>query len=152
MVGLREVTGMHTRNTRGFTLVELMIVVIVIGILAAVAIPMYQIVPERSKGTEAVSGLGLVRQAMRAYFAEHGTYENAAFANGARVTINDILSVDDEDLLGRYFSAECYTFDGAPDATGYTIECDGANSVAPHAADVVGVIRTINQDGDLGDE
>jgi prepilin-type N-terminal cleavage/methylation domain-containing protein len=143
---------MYGNNTRGFTLVELMIVVIVIGILAAVAIPMYQVVPERSRGTEAVSALGLVREAMRAYYAEHGTYENAAFLDGASVTVGGILSVNDEDLLGRFFSAECYTFDGAPDASGYTIECDGTNSVAPHADEAEGIVRTINEAGDLGTE
>lgn len=143
---------MYRNNTRGFTLVELMIVVIVIGILAAVAIPMYQVVPERSRATEAVSALGLVRQAMRTYYAEHGTYENPAFSDGANVTAGGILSVKDEDLFGRFFSSECYTFDGAPDAGAYTIECDGDNSVAPHADEAAGIIRTINQDGDLGDE
>jgi len=143
---------MYGNNTRGFTLVELMIVVIVIGILATVAIPMYQIVPERSKGTEAVSALGLVRQAMRAYYAEHGTYENAAFSDGANVTVGGILSVNEDDLLGRFFSAECYTFDGAPDANGYTIECDGTNSVASHGDEADGIVRTINEVGDLGTE
>ena len=142
----------HNDNTRGFTLVELMIVVIVIGILAVVAIPMYQVVPERSRGTEAIAGLGLIREAMRAYYAEHGTYENAAFTDGANVTVGGILSVNDNDLLGRYFSAECYTFRGAPDANGYTIESDGSNSVAPHADDVLALVRTINEDGDLGNE
>jgi len=141
---------MHSQ--RGFTLVELMIVVIVIGILAAVAIPMYQVVPERSRGTEATSALGLIREAMRAYYAEHGTYENAAFVDGASVTVGGILSVADDDLLGRYFSTECYTFDGAPDANTYTIHCDGSNSTASHADDAEGIVRTINQDGDLGPE
>jgi prepilin-type N-terminal cleavage/methylation domain-containing protein len=143
---------MHVHSNRGFTLVELMIVVIVIGILAAVAIPMYQVVPERSRGTEAIAALGLVREAMRVYYAEHGTYENAAFVDGASVTVGGILSVTDDDLLGRYFSSECYTFNGAPDATGYTIECDGSNSIAAHAGDATGIVRTMNQDGDLGSE
>jgi len=140
---------MHRRSNRGFTLVELLIVVMVVGILAAVAIPMYQIVPERSRATEAMSGLGLARKAMRAHYAEHGTYEHASFTDGALVTVGGVLGVTDSDLLGRWFSAECYTFDGAPGANTYTIKCDGDHSVAPYAAEAAGIVRTINQDGDL---
>jgi prepilin-type N-terminal cleavage/methylation domain-containing protein len=147
--GTDEVSDMRRRTQQGFTLVELMIVVIVIGILAAVAIPMYQIVPERSRATEATSGLGLVRKAMRAYYAEHGSYENAAFVDGAGVTAGGVLGVTDDDLLGRWFSTECYMFDGDATAEEFTIRCDGSSSVAPYAAEADGIVRTIDQDGTL---
>ncbi len=140
---------MTPRNRGGFTLVELMIVVIVVGVLAAVAIPMYQIMPQRSRGTEAAAALGLVRSSMRVYYAEHGTFVNASFTDGARVTTGGLLAVNDFDLLGKYFSTECYTFDGAPTANAYTIECDGANSTAPSAAVVAGIVMTIDQDGEI---
>lgn len=149
MGGTDEVSDMRRRTQQGFTLVELMIVVIVIGILAAVAIPMYHIVPERSRATEATSGLGLVRKAMRAYYAEHGSYENAAFVDGAGVTAGGVLGVTDDDLLGRWFSTECYMFDGDATAEEFTIRCDGSSSVAPYAAEADGIVRTIDQDGTL---
>ena len=140
---------MLRRNQRGFTLVELMIVVIIVGILAAVAIPMYQGATERAKASEAVAALGTIRGAMRVYYAEHGTYVNAAFIAGAGVTAGSILDVSDNDLMGRYFSSACYTFSVAPAAATFTIECDGANSVAPKASEVATIVRTINQ-FDLG--
>jgi prepilin-type N-terminal cleavage/methylation domain-containing protein len=140
---------MLRRNQRGFTLVELMIVVIIVGILAAVAIPMYQGATERAKASEAVAALGTIRGAMRVYFAEHGTYENANFTDGDQVTNGDVLDVSDNDLLGRYFSTECYTFDGDAAANAFTIECDGASSTAPNAAEVEDIVRTINEDGDV---
>ena len=141
---------MRARSQSGFTLVELMIVVIVIGILATVAVPMYQLIPERSRATEADAALGAIRSAMRVYYGEHGTYVNANFVNGGAVTAWGILSVSDTDLAGRYFSTECYTFDGgAPTANTFTIECDGANSTAPYASEANGIVVTIDQDGEI---
>jgi type IV pilus assembly protein PilE len=136
-------------SEKGFTLIELMIVVIVIGVLAAVAIPMYSIVPGRSKSTESVAALGLVRTSMRVYYAEHGTYENAAFTDGERVTVGGILAVKDEDLAGRYFSTECYTFDGAPAAATFRIRCEGAASTAPQASEVATIVTTLDESGEL---
>jgi prepilin-type N-terminal cleavage/methylation domain-containing protein len=140
---------MRARDQRGFTLVELLIVMVVIGILAAVAIPMYQLVPQRSRATEADAGLGAVRSALRVYYAEHGTYVSPSFVSGAQVTAGGLLSVTDSDLAGRYFSTECYTFDGAPTVNAYTIKCDGANSTAPYASEADGIVATIDQDGEI---
>ena len=138
---------MLRKNQGGFTLVELMIVVIIVGILAAVAIPMYQGATERAKASEAVAALGTIRGAMRVYYAEHGTYVNASFTLNAQVTNGSILDVSDTDLLGRYFSTECYTFDAVPTATTYSIHCDGSASTATYGSEVATIVRSIDQNG-----
>ncbi len=135
------------RREAGFTLIELMIVVMVVGVLAAVAIPLYQVVPERSMGTEATAALGLIKDAMRLYHAEFGTYANPSFTDGALVTAGGVLAVKPIDLEGRHFSEECYTFDGAPTANTFTVKCDGDQSTAPHGGDVAGVLKTVDQAG-----
>jgi len=140
---------MRPTGDKGFTLIELMIVVIIVGVLAMVAIPMYQLVPERARATEAESGLGAVRSALRCYYAERGSYVNAAFTDGAQVTAGGVLSVTDDDLLGRYFSTECYTFNGAPTANTFSVECDGDNSTAPMATEAGGITRYIDQAGSI---
>ena len=141
---------MRVRNNRGFTMTELMIVVTIIGILATIAFPMFQTVPERSKSTEAVTALGLIRSAMRIYYVEHGTFANATlFTDGAQVTSGGLIGVTNNDLMGRYFSSASYTFFGAPTANSFTIECDGSGSIAPFAAEVSNIVVTINQDGDM---
>ncbi len=140
---------MRPADRRGFTLVELMIVVIVVGVLAAVAVPMYQVTAERSKASEATAALGSLRDVMRTHYAEFGRYADASFTDGARVTVGGVLGMSDFDLRGRYFSSECYTFSGAPVANSFTIECDGSASVATKGAEVSTIVVTIDQSGEL---
>ena len=61
-------------NQRGFTLIELMIVVAIIGILAAIAIPNFLSYQCKAKQSEGKSNLGNIRTMQEAYFAEYDTY------------------------------------------------------------------------------
>ena len=141
---------MKKTSQMGFTMVELMIVVTIIGILATIAFPMFQLVPQRSKSTEAVTALGLIRSSMRVYYVEHGTFANPSFfTDGAQVTSGGLLGVTDNDLAGRYFSTECYAFSGAAAANSFTIKCDGSASTALYASEVATIVVTIDQDGEL---
>jgi type IV pilus assembly protein PilA len=58
---------------RGFTLIELMIVVAIIGILAAIAIPAYQDYTVRSKVSEAVVGMSAAKVAISEYYQSQGS-------------------------------------------------------------------------------
>lgn len=64
----------ETIRRGGFTLLELMMVVIIIAILAAVALPQYLKLAEKARMTEAVSLLGELRSSELRYFPENSTY------------------------------------------------------------------------------
>lgn len=57
---------------KGFTLMELIIVVIIVGILAAIALPQFFKTAERARASEGVNTLGALRAAQQRYYAEHG--------------------------------------------------------------------------------
>ena len=64
------------KNKKGFTLIELMIVVAIIGILAALAIPDFMKMLAKSKQSEAKTNLGAIFTGQVAYFGEQNEYGN----------------------------------------------------------------------------
>ena len=59
---------------RGFTLIELMIVIGIIGILAAIAIPQFSVYRTRSYNSASMNDLRNVANAQEAYYVDHGKY------------------------------------------------------------------------------
>lgn len=63
---------------QGFTLVELLIVVIIIGILASIGVPQYMKTIEKARGGEAWAGIQQVQSGEKIYYAENGFYLSTA--------------------------------------------------------------------------
>ncbi|MEH6558982.1 MAG: pilin [Oceanicoccus sp.] len=57
----------------GFTLIELMIVIAIIGILASIAIPQYQVYTQRTEATTALSNIRNVQLAVQEYYSTEGS-------------------------------------------------------------------------------
>jgi type IV pilus assembly protein PilA len=66
------------KNKKGFTLIELMIVVAIIGILAAIAIPNFMTYQCKAKQSEAKTLLGAIRTSQEVYYAENSTYATSS--------------------------------------------------------------------------
>ena len=78
--------GRILSNHRGFSLTELMIVVAIIGILAAIAIPNFLQYQAKAKQSEAKRNLVAIHTGEIAYFAEHNNYVDDFNAIGFSVT------------------------------------------------------------------
>jgi type IV pilus assembly protein PilA len=85
---------------KGFTLIELMIVVAIIGILAAIAIPAYQNYTIRAQVSEGASLADGIKVAMQDYYAQHGTWPATLTGTDAAAGLNFQGAV-----TGQYVSA-----------------------------------------------
>lgn len=79
---MKNIQKKHS-NAKGFTLIELMIVVAIIGILAAIAIPAYQDYTVRARVTEGISVMNSLKVGIAETFADQGVANGVTrFANG----------------------------------------------------------------------
>ena len=82
---------MKKSNQKGFTLIELMIVIAIVGILAAVALPAYQDYTIRARISEPLALLGEAKTSMTEYYITNGTMPPNAEAAGIRTIVGTIL-------------------------------------------------------------
>jgi type II secretion system protein G len=68
---------MWAQKQKGFTIVELLIVIVVIGILAAITIVAYNGVQSRARDTLRIDGIGKIRDALELYRVDNGVYPTA---------------------------------------------------------------------------
>ncbi len=114
------------QNKSGFTLLEIIIVIIIVGVLASLALPRFFATVEFSKSTEALTSMAVLRQSVeRCYLASAGTYVGCTVTNidvedpgnspGARFT----YSLTGQSATGYVITATRNTVDGGGGAANW---------------------------------
>jgi len=93
------------KRRTGFTLIELMIVVLIVAVLAAVLVPFMRARVEAAKWSEGKAGAGTIASALRAYAAEQGN--DGDYAN---LTVAKLFK--ESDLKGKHFYRDLYKLNG----------------------------------------
>lgn len=115
---------------KGFTLIELMVVILIVSILAGVAIPLMQGRIDSAKWSEANAAAGTIRTAVRAYHAEKGATASAALVGDVSAVV-DLLGFGAADLEGTYFTLANYKITGVDGDGMATVEVTGSKANAP---------------------
>jgi type IV pilus assembly protein PilA len=92
---------------KGFTLIELMIVVAIIGILAAIAIPNFLRFQARAKQSEAKQNLGAIFTAYTSYFSDNNTFPSSNAIVLGTVTYNCLAVADWEPKGTIRYNYDC---------------------------------------------
>lgn len=125
---------MNVKNNKsGFTLLEIIIVIIIVGVLASLALPRFFSTVEYSKSTEALTSMSAIRQSMeRCYLMSPGTYSGCGDGGFSELDIEDpALSPN------AHFT---YAITGA-NATGYTITATRSASDGGDGASTVVILQ-----------
>jgi general secretion pathway protein G len=128
------------KNVKGFTIVELLIVIVVIGILAALVITTYNGIQQKARDTERKTDVNAVHGQVEAYNAQNGKYPTLANVNDATFRSTNMKGLDSAALadpknagsqaLCGSVQAGCYAYVVAPsgcdngaagDCTSYTL-------------------------------
>ncbi len=103
-------------RSKGFTLVELVIVIVIVGILSVVAVPVYKGYTKKAMATEGKALLGSINTAQKVYFSEFNNF----------VTSSQSLALGITPGTNKYFT----TFSLTGNTTAFTAVVRGAGSAA----------------------
>ena len=122
------------RRHRGFTLIELMITVAIVGILAKVAIPAYMDYTKRGKLTEAFNNLSTCSMSLGQYYQDNRTYVGASLGGGTTSQCQTSSTNFGYALSNQTATGYTLTATGNGAASGFVFTLDNTGSRATTGA------------------
>jgi len=118
----------NMRKTKGFTLIELMIVVAIIGILSVIGVPAYNDYVTRGKLVDATSKLADMRIQLEQYFQDNRNYGSTSSSCGIAVPTSKYFTFSCNWGAGGTDQSYKITATGTINKTNFTFTLDDANN------------------------
>ena len=118
-------------KTKGFTLVELVIVIVIVGILTIVSFTLYKDLTRKNMATEGRSLLDTIQTAEKVYFAEY-----ASFMSVENTSFNSVLDVDAR--TNKYFKTFSISASGTGSEAKYTAKTAGTGGASGISLTLIG--------------
>ncbi len=133
-IRLINTTGAVKATQRGFTLIELMIVVVIIGMLSMIAYPSYQHYVQQTNRKAAIAEMHIIGQALGRYYNHHnGTYDDGIEPANKNANIERLVSKINDRIQGYNVSVridvtpanfgQAYTIIATQDSIGGDPDC-----------------------------
>ena len=103
---------------KGFTLLELLVVVLIIGILAAIALPQYEMSVEKAKAAEALTNMKAITDAVERNILTMGTTANDAFCQHENLDIE----LSGGNWHGNFYVTNNFIYEICGDVTGIIVD------------------------------
>ena len=130
---------MHKKQ-KGFTLVELLIVIIILAVLTGVSIPVYRLITARARESAVENEMTNIAKALEIHNVDLQSYPLAADYPG---TLEDNDYMENVPLLDTWDNAYLYTSDGST----YSLESYGLNGIDGGNDDIVITNGVLAEDG-----
>jgi len=131
---------MRKTNQKGFTIIELLVVIVIIGILVALALPQLFAAQARGRDTDRKNDLKNIQQKLETYFNDNDEYPAADDLDAA--------GISDDDMVGPRNTAYEYDPECEDTCQSYTLSAQLENEGDKDADDSGNyVLRSVNQPG-----
>lgn len=118
-------------NNKGFTIVELLIVIVVIGILALLVITTYSGIQAKARNSKRASDVKSLQTQVEAYFSQNGFYPSRTDLNSSAWLSTNMKSLDQNALIDPSNPTQSKTLVASPVAKSYSYavtQSDGSTS------------------------
>jgi general secretion pathway protein G len=137
------------RKQAGFTIVELLIVIIVIGILATLVITTFTGIQQKARNTKRQTDINAIQGQVEAYYASNGKYPTLADLNDATWRSTNMKGLDPNALQDPKGSAQTLVAAPVANSYAYAVTVDGTtacDNLAP-ATDCLKYVLTATNEG-----